>query len=336
MNRSQDCPSPKAALVAITKANMTANCSVSPCLGRQFLRGFCLATILAGMGFESANAQQPNFDAGSQGQFSFQVRDGLALTAELRLPSTVAPNGIVVILHGGGGVGELERADERDLLAQGLATVTVDSFGGRNFRPAATTGAGTAVRPMERAADAFAVLRALSLHPDLKGKRAVLFGRSHGGSATMVAATSWAKQAYAAGGPGYVGFIALYPGCNASYPEQLSASAPLRMHVGEADDLTPASPCAITAERMRTAGVDVTLTSYPGAHRAFDLQEDARYFPEWVTVGKCNLSLPSVSAPLPMNEISKCATRGATMGRSDRATERFRKKRGQEIAQLLE
>ena len=281
-------------------------------------------------------AQQalPGFSPGAQGQFSFPVREGLTLTAELRLPPS-EPAGIVVILHGGTGVSYLEQQDVPDLLSQGVATVLVDSFGGRNFRPSSGTGAGASLRPSDRAADAFAVLRALSAHPDLKDKRAVLFGRSHGGSAAMVAATAWAKSQHAPDGPTFAGYIALYPACQAAYPEQLQANAPIRLHLGSLDDLTPAQPCEAAVDRMKAAGVDAAFTTYADAHHAFDMVEPIQYFGTWVSLRNCKLSLVSAAAPLPMAEISKCATRGANMGSNRMATETFRQARAKEIAELL-
>jgi dienelactone hydrolase len=308
---------------------------MTTCLMR-FVRTIAVGvlSILTPMGL-LAQQSPPAFSPGAQGNFSFSVREGLTLTAELRLPAA-EPSGIVVILHGGTGVSYLDQNDVQDLLSQGLATVLVDSFGGRNFRPATGTGAGAAIRPSDRAADAFAVLRALSKHPDLKDKRAVLFGRSHGGAAAMVTATAWAKAMHAPDGPSYIGYIALYPGCNAAYPEQLQANAPIRLHLGALDDLTPAKPCEAAVDRMKAAGIDATFNTYADAHHAFDMREAVQYFGAWVTLRNCNLSLVSAAAPLPMAEISKCATRGATMGSNRTATEAFRKARAKEIAELLQ
>lgn len=303
---------------------------------RSFFWERALGAILVAMPM-GLFAQQPSpgFSPGAQGKFSFPVREDLTLTAELRLPAS-SPAGVVVILHGGAGVSYLEQQDVPDFLSQGLATVVVDSFGGRNFRPPSGTGAGASIRPSDRAADAFAVLRALNSHPDLKGKRAVLFGRSHGGSAAMVAATAWAKSLHAPDGPSYVGYVALYPACQAAYPEQLQANAPLRLHLGALDDLTPAKPCEAAVDRMKAAGVDAAFATYADAHHAFDMLEPVQYFGSWVTLRNCNLSLASAAAPLSMGEISKCATRGANMGSNRTATEAFRKARAKEIAELLQ
>jgi dienelactone hydrolase len=282
-------------------------------------------------------AQQPSpgFSPGAEGQFSFPVRGDLTLTGKLSLPSA-EPTGIVVILHGGTGVSYLEQQDVRDFLSQGLATVVVDSFGGRGFSPSSGTGAGASLRPSDRAAEAFAVLRVLDTHPDLNGKRAVLFGRSHGGSAAMVAATAWAKSVHAPDGPTYAGYVALYPGCQAAYPEQMQSNAPLRLHLGALDDLTPAKPCEATVDRMKAAGVDAAFSTYADAHHAFDMLEPVQYFGSWVSLRNCNLSLVSAAAPLPMAEISRCATRGASMGSNRKATGAFRTARAKEIAELLQ
>lgn len=301
------------------------------------LIGCKLSVVLALLGSALGALGQPTatgFGPGAQGAFSFPVRDGLTLTADLRLPA-VTPVGLVVLMHGGTGVSHLESEDAQDLLSRGLATVIVDSFGGRNYRPPSGTGAGANLRPMERVADAFAVLRALATHPDLRDLRAVLHGRSHGGSAAMVAATAWAKATHAPNGPSFAGYIALYPGCQAAYPEQLEASAPIRFHVGALDDLTPAKPCQATVERMKAAGVDAAITTYAHAHHAFDLSSEVQYFGSWVSLRNCNLTLVSAAAPLPMAEIASCATRGAHMGGNREASEAFRMARAREVSEML-
>lgn len=303
-------------------------------------RNFLLWTLACGLGgwLTQASAQpgRASADPARQTPIQFDVNDGLKLSAVLALPAAMAPKAVVVILHGGGGIGILEQQDVAFLLANGFATVVVDSFTGRGFRFTGITGAGPAVRPADRAADAFAVLKALKTQPDLAGKRWLLFGRSHGASAAMVSATSWAKATYAPDGPSFDGYIALYPGCNASYPEQAQANAPVRIHVGLDDDLTPAKPCLATIEGMKSNGIDASATAYPGAHHAFDLPDPVRYFPQWFTVAKCDIRLPSVASPLPTEEIAKCGRRGASMGANAKATADFRRNLLRELELLAQ
>lgn len=270
------------------------------------------------------------------GRFEFKASDALKLTADLTLPPGTGPFPVVVLMHGGAGVEDvLEGSDVVDLTGRGYATVVVDSFTGRGFKSAEGTGAGASIRPIERVPDAFAVLRYLQTHPRLAADRVVLFGRSHGGSAAMVAATQWARQRYAPSGPSFVGFIALYPGCNATYPEQLAASAPLRVHVGEKDDLTPPKPCEAAVARMQGMNVDVKLTTYPDAMHVFDHATLARtYSPSWISFGRCDVTLPTVEAPLPIEELKRCASRGVWMGRNQEMTSSFRANRAREIEEM--
>lgn len=270
------------------------------------------------------------------GRFEFKASDSLKLTADLTLPAGTGPFPVVVLLHGGAGVEDaLEGSDVVDLTARGYATVVVDSFTGRGFKSAEGTGAGASIRPLHRVPDAFAVLGHLQTHPRLSVDRSVLFGRSHGGSATMVAATQWAKERYAASGPSFIGFIALYPGCNATYPEQLAASAPLRIHAGAKDDLTPPKPCEAAVARMQGKNVDVKLTTYPEAMHVFDHPTlSPTYASSWVTFGRCDVTLTTVDAPLPMDELKRCASRGVWMGRNQEASNSFRANRAREIEEM--
>ena len=301
-------------------------------------RTICAVLLTCWLGQQSVTAvAQSTSAAGGQGRdatVEFDALPGLKLTAELRFPASASPKAIVVVMHGGGGIGELEQRDVRELLAKGYAAVLVDSFTGRGFRVASGTGAGAAVRPADRAADAFGALKALAPDASLAGKRWILFGRSHGGSATMVAATAWAKTKYGSGGVPFSGFIALYPGCNASYPEQEQSSAPIRIHVGADDDLTPAKPCIAAVERMKSKGVDASVVVYANAHHAFDLESDVQFHPQWFSVGKCDIKLPSLSSPLPMDEIARCGRRGASMGSNVKAAADFRSNLFREIEQF--
>ena len=288
---------------------------------RGFLACYLCAVLL------QAGAQPANNPAGSavEATVPFRVREGLNLSAILRMPAQGPAKAVVVILHGGGGIGTLEQQDVALLQGSGYATVLVDSFTGRGFRFTGTTGAGPAVRPADRAADAFAVLGALKSHPDLTGKRWILFGRSHGANAAMVSATAWAKANYAPDGPSFDAYIALYPSCNTSYPEQDQANAPIRLHLGLDDDLNPAQPCLTTVERLKAKGVDVAATTYAGAHHAFDSPDDVRYFGQWLTVARCDIRLPNLTSPLPMEEIARCSRRGASMGGNAKAYSDFRR-----------
>jgi len=130
---------------------------------------------------------------------------------------------------------------------------------------------------------------------------------------TPGASTRWAHDRYTpAAGAAFGAFLPFYPGCNNAYPERLSVSAPLRIHIGELDDWTPSAPCQELVEERRRSGQDAEITVYPGAHHSFD------------NIGRRVTWLPAVVSILgPVTnaaEVRGCLRKGATLGWSAAAT----------------
>ena len=58
------------------------------------------------------------------------------------------------------------------------------------------------------------------------------------------------------------------------------AYAPLLILIGEADDWTPAAPCAQLAGIAQKQGALIEIVTYPGAHHSFDrINSPVRYRP---------------------------------------------------------
>jgi len=282
-----------------------------------------------------AGAPVSALSAGFQGAFDFRVTDSVALQATLRLPEGRGPFPLVVLMHGGDGVTEADTRLAADLTAHGYATAVVDSFTGRGFKPENGTGAGASLRPPARVGDAYAALKVLATHPQIDKQRAALFGRSHGGTSTMIAATNWAKSRYSQDNAAFKAAIALFPPCSITYPEFDSLAVPLRLHLGAKDDLTPAKACEDIAARMQAHGQNAKYTEYEEAYHAFDVDGSVAYFAQWLNYGSCNLQLPSVDAALPMDDIRRCVRRGASMGGNPQAAALFRENVVKELADLL-
>lgn len=272
---------------------------------------------------------------GFQGAFDFMVSDGVVLQATLKLPAGGGPFPLAVLMHGGKGVSELENEYALDFTSRGYATAIIDSFSGRGFRPESGSGAGAGLRPSARVVDAYAALKVLGTHTQIDKQRAVLFGRSHGGAAVMLASTSWARSRYSPDGAGYRGFVALYPPCSASYPEFDKLAGPLRLHLGMKDELTPAKACEAIVSRMSSQGQDARTTLYNDAHHAFDASAPVEYFGQWINYGSCEFQLPSVDAPLPADELKRCARRGASAGGNPKALALLRQNIAGELAGML-
>ncbi len=121
------------------------------------------------------------------------------------------------------------------------------------------------------------------------------------------------------------------------YPELAELSAPLRIHIGAADDWTPAVPCQTLAASLRAAGQDVAITVYPGAQHSFDsVGRAVTRLPNVDNGSACRWRLASMTGPI-LNpaEIVGCRSKGATVGYSAEATTAARERVRDELAAIL-
>ena len=261
----------------------------------------------------------------------------VVISGDLQFPPGAGRVPVVVMAHGCGGSTIIDTTWARLLREWGYATFMLDSFSGRRLREVCTNA--FALNGIQRIPDVYGALRILATHPRIDAQRAVLMGFSHGGILTLGAATVWAKGTFApAGRPAFRAFIAFYPYCNAAYGEREHMSAPLRIHVGGADDWTPPQPCIELAESLRASGHDVTVTVYPDARHGFDNPRFRFriYLPDVDNAARCTFRVPSIMGPLPrQSEVRECLFKGATIGGNARALEDARRNLRAQLAELL-
>jgi dienelactone hydrolase len=263
------------------------------------------------------------------------------ISGNLLFPSGTGPFPAVILAHGCGGIAGAATGWAPVLREWGYATFVVDSFLERNLTEVCTS-AGTLI-PVERIPDAYGALRILATHPKIDGRRVGLMGFSHGGSLTMGASTTWAKETFAPSGqPAFRAFLPFYPYCNPVYPEREHISAPVRIHSGELDDWTPAAPCVRLVETLKASGQDATITVYPGAHHSFDnnsfvnIAGPFRRLPDVDNGADCFLQAASILGPvLAESETAGCVRKGATIAWNPEATEQARRNVRAQLAELL-
>jgi dienelactone hydrolase len=201
-----------------------------------------------------------------------------ALDGLLWRPAGPGPFPAIVMLHGCSGMrdraGRLgaRHADWAERFHRlGYVVLHVDSFRPRGVESLCDTptSARVARASRERPLDAIGALAWLQAQGFVRADRVGLLGWSNGGETTL-----WTVRVDAAArppGPDFAAAVAFYPGCRSSRDSGWATRVPLLVLNGDADDWTPAAPCAELARRARAGdGGAVELVIYPGAYHDFD------------------------------------------------------------------
>jgi dienelactone hydrolase len=280
-----------------------------------------LLTVACGTG---APRPVPTLPADRTGTIEFRTAEDLSLTGDLALPEGAERVGAVVFMHGCSGLPTRSVTVWQPLvLSWGYATFVVDSFTGRGLR--GVCGNALRLTGAERIADAYGALALLARHPRIDADRIALLGFSHGGIATLASASTWARRRYApADGPTFRAFFPFYPYCNAIVPEMAEGiAAPVRLHIGELDDWTPARSCQNLGALARSMGYDFEVTVYAGARHGFDavgLRPEI-HLRHVDNAAACTPRLASMMGPiLNLFELLGCMRKGATVGHHPEAT----------------
>lgn len=279
------------------------------------LRGVILLALLA-----SCATPRPDpvraLTEDQEGRIWFESGDGAIIDGMLILPRTQVPAPAVILLHGCSGRTEAIPGWERALLSWGFATFAVDSLAGREVSETCTK---SRVTVRSRALDANAARRLIATHPRIDAGRIALMGLSHGGTTVLQLADREREYGLRddppVDGPPFRAYVAFYPACNVWSGQVSRATAPIRIHVGELDDWTPAKWCVRVADSLQEKDTDIRVTVYKGAHHSFDnLGAPIQFLPRVLNHGECK-SVTTVG----------CVKRGATAGYSASATAEARK-----------
>jgi dienelactone hydrolase len=256
------------------------------------------------------------------------------ISGELLFPDGRGPFPAVVLAHGCNGNRNVEPAWGPLLRQWGYATFNIDSFRSRGIGEVCSNG--RALLPLQRVPDAYGALRLLAAHARIDPRRIALIGFSHGGALALLASTAWAKETFAPSGqPSFRAFFPFYPNCNASFPERNRVSAPVRIHTGEADDWTPAKPCAELAAALKAAGQDVSINVYPGAHHAFDQARGQVFLPNVNNGSNCFPQSSNILGPVAPSSVAGCVKQGATIAGNPSAAEQARKNLRAQLEELM-
>jgi len=192
------------------------------------------------------------------------------LSGLLQMPPGDGPHGAVILLHGSDGPQSALTWNWARLLNRaGLATLEIDSYTARGFEEIFT--AQGRVGEFNNLIDTYRALDILAADPRIDPARVAVMGFSRGGIAALYSAMTRFETKYGSRSTKLAAHIPFYPPCNFRLSAELEVTpAPIRAFHGEADTWNPAAPCKAYVERLAEAGHDASITTYPGAHHAFD------------------------------------------------------------------
>ncbi len=214
-------------------------------------------------------------------------QDALAPHLMVVRPSSTGPDGapVLLIFSGCGGVSEHLRGWAELGAEEGFLSVIVDSFTPRDIsrdEAIATVCEGSSFWGRERAGDVAAMLAMTRRMNGADPSRVVLLGQSHGAWAIMdLMAMDLARKGPTNVWPrvepglrdGVVGTALFYPYCGVF---SLSASRGWQhqprslLLLAQDDTVTSPLACLEAADVLQAAGVEMSVTQFPGVDHAFD------------------------------------------------------------------
>lgn len=192
------------------------------------------------------------------------------IAGELRLPAGTSKVPAVILMHSSGGMGAGPMRWAEELNGIGVAALLVDSFSARGITT--TVADQSQLDSLSMLIDAYRALGMLAGRSRIDPQRIAVMGFSKGAVAAVYSSNERFRKMYAPAGVGFAAHIGLYTPCNVVYrDDEKTTGAPLRLFHGMADDYVPAASCRTYVARLKSAGANVMLTEYEGAHHVFDV-----------------------------------------------------------------
>ena len=317
----------------------------------------CVVIILATLFIGCQTGGQTMKDGtpvGPTGKIKYEVPRGIDLTdiidgaavnapkeeiyGTLTLPDDIAGKvPAVVIMHASGGVFNWREKEMARLLNKnGIAAFIPYSFEARGFsNTRSTQGTGTTFGM--RVADAFGALKLLSMHPAIDPNRIGVMGYSSGGFASLLSIDEKVRKNMVSGDLKFAAHVNVYAASILVFKDNQPTDAPMLFLMGEKDDACPQEKVLEIADKIRTAGGDVTIQIYPGAHHSFDSSSSVKSVP-MDNDGNCQFEIlndgllvdSATGERFPERElyasnnvhIKQCKTGSISSGRNDLAAKR--------------
>jgi len=193
-----------------------------------------------------------------------ETPDGVVLPVQVTLQRDSTPRPTIIYMHGCSGLDGVFKEWARAIDSWGYNVVQPDSLTPRGVKTTCAISGLGKVTNHDRLVDLDAVAEWVTRQSWHKGKIGAI-GFSMGGAAVMNIATEGGTDGYGSYENLHISaVVAYYPSCAELHAR--NATIPMQVHIGLADDWTPAKRC----NQVKDAGTG-EVHFYPDAHHAFDV-----------------------------------------------------------------
>ena len=222
--------------------------------------------------------------------FVYAGAGGAPMAAELHMPPGTERVPLVIVSHGVQGKRDQELQAYVDALkGAGAAVIVLDHYGPRSIDPSQPPGSRAWFTALDFALDAYGALDKAAENPRLDTRRAGLVGFGEGGGGgAILAAHAWSQARRPPNAARFLAFAAVQPECSYRVGNRETGRRPIRIIVGDRDNVTGKPACDDLASYLRAAGGDVTVSTYQNARHDFsDPPGAVRANPQGENITRC-------------------------------------------------
>jgi len=171
--------------------------------------------------------------------------------------------------------------EQAELPARGYVLLEIDSFAARGLAPGKCEDLNV-LGSRQVIGDAYAGLKFLAQDSRVDRRRVGVLGFLGGiATAAIFATTREARRTFLPDdSPAFRAAFAFYPYCNLEFTgASPNFDAPIRIFIGEKDDMEPANRCVELAQSLHAHGANMETIVYPGAEAGFDITPPDTNYP---------------------------------------------------------